>query len=245
MIYNKFNMTVDENVFVAKRNIVDYIYKSAKLEGISVTYPDTAAIINNGQTQGLSVSDIVAINNLKHAWMFVLDTLDYPTDYPLICEINRIVGANLFYGAGAIRNIPVTIGGTKWVPALPIEADIKDEIKSILHIDNNTERAITLMLHLMRRQMFIDGNKRTAMLAANHVMIQSGAGIISMPPEVIDEFYERLIAYYESNDIDELKTFVFENAIDGLDMALARNNGNVNSFEEWKTQIDNGKTETT
>ena len=42
---NKFNLTVEENIFIAKRNIVDYIWKSARLEGINVTFPQTYAII--------------------------------------------------------------------------------------------------------------------------------------------------------------------------------------------------------
>ena len=42
---NKFNLTREQNVFVAKRNIVDYIWKSANLEGIGVTYPETQAIM--------------------------------------------------------------------------------------------------------------------------------------------------------------------------------------------------------
>ena len=41
---NKFNLTREQNIFVAKRNIVDYIWKSANLEGIGVTYPETQAI---------------------------------------------------------------------------------------------------------------------------------------------------------------------------------------------------------
>jgi hypothetical protein len=43
---SKYNMTLEQNIFVAKRNIVDYIYKSARLEGLGVTYPDTEAIFN-------------------------------------------------------------------------------------------------------------------------------------------------------------------------------------------------------
>ena len=38
---NKFNLSVEDNIFIAKRNIIDYIYKSAKLEGIAVTFPQT------------------------------------------------------------------------------------------------------------------------------------------------------------------------------------------------------------
>jgi len=63
----KFNMTREQNIFVAKRNIVDYIYKSAKLEGLGVTYPDTEAIFNGVAVSGVKVSDVIAVNNLKHA----------------------------------------------------------------------------------------------------------------------------------------------------------------------------------
>ena len=45
---NKFNLTREQNVFVAKRNIVDYIWKSANLEGIDVTYLETQIIYDGG-----------------------------------------------------------------------------------------------------------------------------------------------------------------------------------------------------
>lgn len=48
----KYHMTREENIFVAKRNIVDYIWKSARLEGLAVTYPDTEAIYNGMSVQG-------------------------------------------------------------------------------------------------------------------------------------------------------------------------------------------------
>ena len=157
----KFNMTVEENIFVAKRNIIDYMWKSARLEGIGVTYPDTEAIYNGLTVQGVSVKDTVAINNLKHSWSFLLENVDYPTDYPFICKINQLVGGdNLIARAGFIRNVTVSIGGTTWKPDIPIESIIKEEIADISTIESPTERAIALMLYCMRRQMFLDGNKR-------------------------------------------------------------------------------------
>lgn len=48
---------------------------------------------------------------------------------------------------------------------------------------SKTEQAINVMLWVMQRQMFIDGNKRTAMLIANKLMIENGCGIISIPIE--------------------------------------------------------------
>ena len=213
----KFNMTVEQNIFVAKRNIIDYMWKSARLEGIGVTYPDTEAIFNGLTVQGVSVQDTVAINNLKHSWSFVLENVDYPPDYPFICKINQIVGGDsLIANAGFVRNVPVSIGGTTWKPDLPIEAIIKEELADVLKIESPTERAITLMLYCMRRQMFLDGNKRTGMLAGNHVMIANGAGIITVPIEHQREFTGLLIEFYETNKINKISNFFYNKCIDGI-----------------------------
>ena len=213
----KFNMTVEQNIFVAKRNIIDYMWKSARLEGIGVTYPDTEAIFNGLTVQGVSVKDTVAINNLKHSWGFILENVDYPMDYPFICKINQIVGGDsLISNAGFIRKVPVSIGGTTWKPDMPIESKIKEELADILTIESPTERAITLMLYSMRRQMFLDGNKRTGMLAGNHVMIANGAGIITIPIEHQREFTALLIEFYETKKINEITNFVCDKCIDGI-----------------------------
>lgn len=219
MMKNKYSLTVEQNIFVAKRNIVDYIWKSARLEGIDVTYPEAETICNGISVAGMRVDEILAINNLKHAWMFVLGAVDCPTNYSLICEINRkIGGGDLFYQAGYIRDVPVSIGGTSWKPDMPIESQIKEQLCSIF--ENNTtsatDKALTLMLYCMRKQMFLDGNKRTAMLAANHYMIKNGVGIITIPVELQSEFTKMLIKYYESGDMNKIKTFLYDNCIDGI-----------------------------
>ena len=186
----KFSLTRDDNIFVAKRNLIDYIWKSAKLEGLGVTYPDTEAIFN-----GM-----------------------YPADYPYICQLNRIVGGdNLIINAGFIRKVPVSIGGTSWKPDIPIESQIKEDVANVLSVEEPTDRAITLMLYLMRKQMFLDGNKRTAMLAGNQIMIANGCGVLSVPIEIQPEFTKMLVEYYETGEMDSLKDFVYENCIDGID----------------------------
>jgi prophage maintenance system killer protein len=216
---NKYTMTAEQNIFVAKRNIVDYIWKSANLEGIAVTYPDTESIYNGLCVPGMKVDDILAINNLKHAWWFVLEIIDCPTDYPFICEINRkIGGGELFYRAGFIRNTPVSIGGTNWKPDMPIESQIMEQLQAIVGNDSATEtdKALTLMLYCMRKQIFFDGNKRTAMLAANHILIRHGAGIVTIPIELQAQFTKMLIEFYERGDMKQIKTFLYDKCIDGI-----------------------------
>lgn len=215
---SKFRMTVEENVFTAKRNIIDYIWKSARLEGLGVTYPDTEAIYNGMSAPDVKVTEIVAVNNLKHSWQFLLDTLDCPTDFKYICQLNRLVGGdNLIIRAGYLRNVSVSMGGTTWKPDMPDEEKIRRDLEEISRIENPTERAITLMLYCMRSQMFLDGNKRTAMLAANHEMIMNGCGIISVPIEKQRDFTRLLVEFYETGDMDVIADFVYRECIDGID----------------------------
>ena len=81
-----------------------------------------------------------------------------------------------------------------------------------------TEIAIEIMLSVMRRQMFIDGNKRVAMLFANKIMIDNGCGIITIAQEDQETFYEKLIQYYESGDMSDLKEWIYDTSIDGIDL---------------------------
>lgn len=216
-IYNKFSMSKEENIFLAKRNLIDNIYKSARLEGIAVTFPQTEAVFNGVNVSSLSVGDVVAINNLKHAWQFVFDTMEYPqTDFAFVCEVNRIIGAGLYNNAGFLRGMPVSIGGTTWRPDLPVKADIIDDISEINKAENATKKAIDLMLYIMRKQMFLDGNKRTAMICANRVLIENGAGLINIDVEHIEEFKTKLIRYYETNQKEEIQDFLFEKCLNAI-----------------------------
>lgn len=218
---NKYNYTTEENVFIAKRNIVDYIWKSANLEGISVTFPETEAIYNGFGVQSVKVRDIVAINNLKTAWRFVLSNIGYPIGFDFITEINRIVGRDhLIIRAGRIRNSAVRIGGTGWTPEPTLEEDrVKAEVEEIIRKGTATDRAFHLMLYIMRKQLFMDGNKRTAMLAANKILISEGAGIISVPIEDQVRFRELLISYYETGAMEDIKQFLYDRCIDGMDLS--------------------------
>ena len=219
---NKFNLTREQNVFVAKRNIVDYIWKSANLEGIGVTYPETQAIYDGGIVNGLTVDNIIAICNLKNAWQFILENKDINYNFNVLCHIHKLVADRLVLeqDLGKIRTTPVNIGGTKWQPQFPIESQIIEELNSLLNQEDKskTEIAIEVMLYIMRRQMFIDGNKRVAMLFANRIMIDNGCGIISIAQEYQPTFYEKLIKYYESNDINDLKKWIYDHCIDGINL---------------------------
>ena len=195
MLKNKFNMTQEQNVFLAKRNIVDTIWKSALLEGIPITFPETQTIYDGGNIAHLGIDQLQIINNLKHAWKFCIMTINDNINLNYISSIHSLIGTNLVESPGMMRIYDVNMGGTKWKPELPSKERMEQLLKEYSNNEIITDGAITLMCKLMKLQYFNDGNKRTAMLIANHEMIKNGKGIISIAKEFKEEFEEKLIAY--------------------------------------------------
>ena len=161
----------------------------------------------------MSSEDVLKIVNLKHAWEFILNknVILSDTNFPLLSEINKFVEEGFYYNAGKLRSVPVNIGGTKWAPELPIESIIKEDIQNIFNMKiNDIDKAIELLLYVMKKQIFIDGNKRTSIIFANHYLISKGQGIIAIPANLTNEYKKLLIDYYEGKDSTEIKNFLKE-----------------------------------
>lgn len=215
---NKYNMTKEDNIFFAKRKLVDNIYKSANLEGIAVTFADTYSFMNNVNNGKISIDDMLKLKGLKDAWEYTLNNIDCELTIDYIKKIHfEICKGQNIEPLGEFRNKGVGITGTSWRPKLPSECNYEDDLKRILSIPNELERCITLFCYIQRAQMFLDGNKRVANLVANKEMIRTGQGIISVPIEKIGEYFTKLIKYYETNDISDIKLWIYDNCIDGIE----------------------------
>ncbi|MBQ3142051.1 MAG: Fic family protein [Bacilli bacterium] len=207
-------LKVSRNIDFAKKHLVDTIYKQAILEGVATTLSDTESIVEGGKVNNMSSEDIMKVVNLKHAWEFILNknVILSKTDYYILCTINKLVEEGFYYSTGVLRSTPVKIGGTNWTPNLPIESIIKEELNEILDSNiNDVNKAIDLLLYVVKKQMFIDGNKRTSIIYANHYLIGKGKGIIVIPVEKIDEYKSLLIKYYETNNNKQIKDFIIKN----------------------------------
>ena len=214
---DKYNMSLEDNIFFAKRKLVDNIYKSANLEGIAVTFADTYAFMNNVNTGNISVDDMLKLKGLKDGWEYVINYVNEELTIDFIKKIHFEVckGQNV-YPLGEFRDKGVGITGTSWRPKLPSECDYDKELKEILSNKNKLERCIDLFCWLQRSQMFLDGNKRVANLIANKEMIKNGQGIIAVPVEEIGNYLTKLTLYYESGDNTKLEEWLYENCIDGV-----------------------------
>lgn len=199
----------DTAIEMAKRLLVDSIWKSANLEGLGTTFPKTEAILANAPTT-TKTEEVLFIINMKRAWQFLLDNLDYGNNIMLLREYNKVVGELLFNYAGEIRTIPVQIGGTSWEPEMPQTSAIIDTMLDIEQTVDIELKACKYFCYISRTQMFIDGNKRVAQLMANKILVENNIGIFQIPIERLENFKGLLIDFYENGDDVQIMDFMKE-----------------------------------
>lgn len=206
---------VAENMHFARANVKNLIYDQAVLEGVCTTFPETETILENGEVHGVRARDVQKILALKRAWEFILDrdVLSSRTDFSLLSHIARLVNEGFFTDGGEVRRVPVRIGGSSYVPPLPEEREVKSAVDALGAAAPSKDAAIDLLLFVMRRQIFLDGNKRAAVIFANHFMIRHGLGLIAVPEKSVGVFKKMLVAYYESGDDAKIRKFLREECV--------------------------------
>lgn len=208
---NELSPKVILNLDFARANMKSNIYDQAVLEGVVTTFPQTEDIIDNGKVYGMRATDVQKILNLKHAWEFILDkdVIQCNSNYHILCHIAKLVNEGFYNDGGRIRGVPVTIGGTSCVPPLPIETIVIENLQEIIQYSKEIiDIAITLCLYCMKTQIFNDGNKRAAIIYANHYLIAQGGGLIIIPENEVPEFKKMLVAYYDGKDKEDIFAFM-------------------------------------
>lgn len=214
---DKYNLTLEENIFLAKRLIVDNIYSNARIEGCNVTFPQTQTILQGVNVPSVSLDDINCILNLRDAWKFMIDHVTDEFNLEYICKINSYVARNESLEWGVLRSGKVGISGTDYVPKIPKKEEVEKQIQEINKIPEVTKQAISYMLYGMRGQLFWDGNKRTSLILANKILIQNGKGVLTIKDRNLNEFNEKLTEFYNTNNPAPIEEFLYQNCIFGIE----------------------------
>ena len=209
----KYHLSKEQNLFLAKEELVSNIYNSARLEGINITYEETKKVLEGLNVPSLRLDEINCILNLRDVWNFALSNIDADITLDFICKVNSFVSRNESLEWGVLRTGKVGINGVDYIPNIPEREDVIVNIENILKEENITSRSLNLMLYLMRSQLFWDGNKRTAMIVANKLLISNGCGIISIKEDDINEFNKLLTEYYNTGNKEKIIPFLYDKCI--------------------------------
>lgn len=216
---NKYNLTREQSVFLAKKKWDENIYCGMKMENRNVTFPQTQTILSGVNVSGVTLDDIQAILNMRDAWRFLLSSIDEPATLDWLCQINWFVARNEALKWGELRTGDVGISGTDYVPPIPVEDEVCRELyeRILLSGSSATEEAINAFLWGTRRQLFWDGNKRSSLLLANKILVAGGHGILTVQEKHMETFNALLSKYYDTGNQQEIKKFLYHNAIHGID----------------------------
>lgn len=221
---DKFRLTLNQNIFLAKKTIIQNIYNSAKLEGLNVTFPDTQTILDGALVPNITLDDLEVIINLRDGWNFLLKNITKPLVLEYICKANSYISRNESLDWGVLRYGNVGIGGTDYIPEIPKEDKVRKKLEEINNIENPTGRALEYFAWAVKSQLFWDGNKRTSTLIANKILIENGAGIFTVKENKIHDFNIELNNYYNKDDKERFKDFLYENCIEGIEIQACKKN---------------------
>jgi fido (protein-threonine AMPylation protein) len=202
-----------------ERFIIEMSWKSSKIEGNTYTLLDTERLIKEGvEAKGHTKDEAVMILNHKKALEFVIEQenkFKKGINHLLVEEVHKLLVKNLRVNIG-IRKSPVGITGTVYRP-LENKFQIREALEELYTFVNKTKnhytQALILLLGMSYIQAFEDGNKRTARLIANALLLSHKLSPLSYR-SVDEELYrEAILVFYETNSIIPMKKIFMEQYI--------------------------------
>ena len=214
---DKFHMTPEQSLFLAKKKWDENVYCGMRMESRNITFPQTKTILQGVNVPNVQLDDIQAVLNMRDAWRFLLGSMSEPLTFEYWCKLNEYIARNEALEWGKLRTGSVGISGTDYLPPVPVEAQARTELESILTADTSaTAKALEAFVWGARGQFFWDGNKRTSMTLANKILIAAGVGFLTITDRHMEQFNTLLIEYYNTGESNALKDFLYENAIQGI-----------------------------
>ncbi|MBO0603651.1 Fic family protein, partial [Sporosarcina sp. E16_3] len=134
------------------------------------------------------------------------------------CKINSFISYNESLEWGVLRTGNVGIHGVDYTPTIPIESEVVSTLNAIRDSEGSlTYKALKYMYYAMRTQLFWDGNKRTAIVSANAIMMLNGLGIVNISEQQLEHWNQLLSEFYETNNDEKIIQWTYDNCVHGID----------------------------
>lgn len=216
---DKYKLTPEQSAFLAKKKWDENVYCGMRMENRAVTFPQTRTILNGVNVPNVQLDDIQAILNMRDAWKYLMASIDAPLTLEYICKLNEFIARNEALAWGTLRTGSVGISGTDYLPPIPDKNAVEADLAVIMSKDTTaTEKALEAFVWGARGQFFWDGNKRTSLTVANKILLMNGAGIMTITDKHMERFNVLLLDYYNTGKAEDLKQFLYENAIQGIEV---------------------------
>lgn len=208
MTHNEYNKEME-------RLGIDLSWKSSQIEGNTYSLLETERLLRESKTAaGKTQEEATMLLNHKYALRFILDNPDYMYELSVryIEDIHTLLTQNLSVDRG-IRHRRVGITGTNYRP-LDNEFQIREALNDTCVLINNKhnvfEKALLALVLLSYIQAFSDGNKRTARITSNAILIANGYCPLSFRSVDSIDYKKAMLIFYEQNNLYAFKKIFIE-----------------------------------
>ena len=194
---------------------IDLSWKSSQIEGNTYTLLETERLLRESKTaEGKTREEAVTLLNHKDALSFVLDNPDYLKELTVshIEDIHQLLTKDLSIDKG-LRRHRVGITGTNYHP-LDNEFQIREAMRDACELINSKsnifEKALLTLVLLSYIQPFSDGNKRTARITSNAILIANDYCPLSFRSVDSIDYKKAMLIFYEQNNLYAFKQIFME-----------------------------------
>lgn len=194
---------------------IDLSWKSSQIEGNTYTLLETERLLRESKTaEGKTREEAVMLLNHKDALSFVLDNPDYLKELTVshIEDIHQLLTKDLSIDKG-LRRHRVGITGTNYHP-LDNEFQIREAMRDACELINSKsnifEKALLTLILLSYIQPFSDGNKRTARITSNAILIANDYCPLSFRSIDSIDYKKAMLIFYEQNNLYAFKQIFME-----------------------------------
>ena len=192
---NKYVMTRRQNLNFVRRNLKNYLRNSMSL----ARYEFSDELISQYESHNRNTEEEIALDNFLAAYNYLLENTDKEADYDQLIVLHSIL----------MKDLMDTYSNHL----------TEEQIEELNRMINqpakaNTEIAIDVMLHILDKRLFSDGDVRVALMFANKIMLDNGCGFITVTPNNDQKFRELLHSYHD-DDNGEFKNWIFKYCIRG------------------------------
>lgn len=200
-------------LFLAKKQLSEFIYNVVNLEGINYTLPEIQTLLDGVTIGGHKLSDQVITSNQIKAFEFLFHAVEnnsFSLNKEFAIRLHDIAAKEESLEWGKFRTGLVTIAGTDY---LPPQAHLLDQlwdemVEQISKIDDVYKQAICVFLQMARIQFFYDVNKRMGRLMMNGMLLSQGYPAINLPAKRQLEFNQLMLEFYNSNNMEPMTHFM-------------------------------------
>jgi Fic family protein len=193
---------------LAQKDKIDYIYNTSALEGNAMTFLEVQTLLDGVTVGGHKLSDEQQILNQNRSVNLLFELIEkdeFHLDKITLLKLHSKVAHEEALSWGEFRTSGVNIGGTDYMPPRADELDgiFENGIEELEKVSHPIIRAIAYFLFGAKCQFFFDGNKRTARLMMNGILLSNGYPILNIKAKDKLEFNKAMVEFYDGDDIQK------------------------------------------